>query len=64
MPHNFKPSEQVVMNALPDATIWEIVSIQQRNLIEIRDQNAPRSKSQFVDASLCKYPTLLQLTGE
>lgn len=60
----FRPGDQVVMNDLDDATIYEVISIHQRNMMEIKDTTDPRASSQMIDSSLANYPTLKQLTGE
>lgn len=60
----FKPfqiGELVVVNDLPDATLWKIIAIENPFGLIVKDNANPQNMAQRIDKSCAKRPTAKQL---
>lgn len=54
---------QVVMNANRDATLYDVVGINEEG-VQIKERQSKRATPKTVDASLLRMPTIDQLLAE
>lgn len=58
---SFPVGSQVVMNDLPDATVFEVVETDNNFMRKVREAGRPPFASQRIDVCLCRTPTAEQI---